>query len=127
MLRLEPTVKNAHVLVVDDDAAIRKALKFGLETEGLVVKTFSGGRQMLESGSVNQADCLVLDCRMAGMDGFAVVAELAARKARIPVILMTAPVTETMRRRAHEAGVFSLLEKPLLDGVLADNIRRATA
>jgi CheY-like chemotaxis protein len=64
---------------------------------------------------------------MAGMDGFAVVAELAARKARIPVILMTAPVTETMRRRAREAGVFSLLEKPLLDGVLADNIRRATA
>jgi len=122
----EPALKSTYILVVDDDPAVRDGLKFALETDGMAVKTFPGGRQMLESGSLGKADCLILDCRMPEMDGFAVLAELAARKARLPVILMTAPVTEAIRRRAREAGAFNLLEKPLLGGILVDNIRRAT-
>lgn len=115
------------VLVVDDDLAVRDSLKFALETEGLVVETYAGGRQMFESKSAGGADCLVLDCKMPDMDGFAVMEELAVRKIALPVILITAPVTDAIRRRAQKAGVFHLLEKPLLDDTLADTIRQATA
>jgi len=64
---------------------------------------------------------------MPEMDGFAVMEELAARKIALPVILITAPVTDAIRRRAQKAGVFNLLEKPLLDGTLAETIRQAIA
>jgi FixJ family two-component response regulator len=114
------------ILVVDDDHAVRDSLKFALETEGLAVETFASGRQMFESKSAAAADCLVLDYKMPDMDGFAVMEELAVRKIRLPVILITAPVTDAIRRRAQKAGVFNLLEKPLLDEILADTIRQAT-
>jgi two-component system response regulator FixJ len=64
---------------------------------------------------------------MPEMDGFAVMEELAARKIALPVILITAPVTDAIRHRAQKAGVFNLLEKPLLDGTLAETIRQAIA
>src|ERR1041385_626520 len=115
------------VLVVDDDLAVRDSLKFSLETEGLAVETYASGRQMFASKSAAAADCLVLDYKMPEMDGFAVMEELAARKIALPVILITAPVTDAIRRRAQRAGVFNLLEKPLLDGTLAETIRQAIA
>src|SRR5678815_3249832 len=116
---------SAPVLVVDDDPAVRASLKFALETEGLQVEAYADGRQMLASRSLGRASCLVLDCRMPDLDGFGVIAELSARKVALPVILITAPVTGATLRRAQKAGVFELLEKPLLDGALVDNIRRA--
>jgi len=119
-------VKRTHIVVVDDDLAVRDALKFALETEGLSAETCASGRQLLDSGALSRADCLVLDCKMPDLDGFAVIAELEARKVTLPVILMTVPVTDAVQRRARAAGAFSLLEKPLLNGVLTDNIRRAT-
>ena len=115
------------ILVVDDDHAVRDSLKFALETEGLAVETYASGRQMFESKSATAADCLVLDYKMPDMDGFAVMEELAVRKIALPVILITAPVTDAIRSRAQKAGVFDLLEKPLLDDTLADTIRQATA
>ena len=115
------------VLVVDDDLAVRDSLKFALETEGLAVETYASGRQMFASKSAVGADCLVLDYKMPEMDGFAVMEELAARKIAVPVILITAPVTDAIRHRAQKAGVFNLLEKPLLDGALAETIRQAIA
>ena len=118
-------MKRSKILIVDDDPAVRESLKFDLETEGLTVQTYASGRQLLDLGSFEDAACLVLDCKMPDMDGFAVLAELKARNAQFPVILMTAPVTEAVRRRARSANVFNLLEKPLLDGVLAENICRA--
>jgi FixJ family two-component response regulator len=121
------TDTRTRVLVVDDDLAVRDSLKFALETEGLAVETYASGRQMFASKSAVGADCLVLDYKMPEMDGFAVMEELAARKIALPVILITAPVTDAIRRRAQKAGVFNLLEKPLLDGTLAETIRQAIA
>jgi len=115
------------ILVVDDDSAVRQSLKFALETEGLAVEIYASGRHLLESRAIADAHCLVLDCEMPGMDGFAVVEELAARHVLVPIILMTAPVTDAIRRRAREAGVFRVLEKPLLESSLEESIRCATA
>ena len=62
---------------------------------------------------------------MPDMDGFAVMAELAARGVTVPVILITAPVTDQIRQQAKRAGVFSVLEKPLLNNILLDHVCRA--
>lgn len=120
---MKQTVEKLHVLVVDDDQAVRDALKFALELEGLRVETCASGRELLAKSP--SADCLVLDYKMPGMDGFAVLSALAARQINIPTILITAPVTEAISGAARRAGVFSVLEKPLTDGVLLENIRHA--
>lgn len=114
------------ILVVDDDRAVRESLKFDLELEGWAVKTYGCGAALLRDDGLARAGCVVLDCKMPEMDGFAVLDEMAARGIEAPVILITAPLTESLRRRAKKAGVFAILEKPLLDDVLIRNVRSAT-
>lgn len=113
------------VMIVDDDRAVRESLKFSLLLDGLGVRTCESGLKLLRDGDLAATDCLVLDHKMPDMDGFAVIAELAMRDIKIPVILITAPVTDMLCRRAKHAGVFSVLEKPLLNGILLDHVRRA--
>ncbi len=111
------------VLVVDDDLAVRESLKFALELEGLTVRVCANGKELLEHPDLPEARCLILDCRMPVMDGFEVLDCLAARKVRLPVILITGDATGALRRRAAAAGVWHVLEKPLLDSALMENIR----
>ena len=113
--------------MVDDDPAVCDSLKFVLELEGLAVRVHASGKSLLCDAQLAAADCLILDCRMPDMDGFAVLGELASRSIKMPVVLITAPVSEALRRRAKQHGVFALLEKPLLDNVLVKNVRDALA
>ncbi len=110
---------------MDDDQAVLASLKFALELQDLKVQTYASGSRLLDDGDLAGADCLVLDVRMPEMDGFAVIAELAAREISVPVIMITAPLTQGLRRQAKAAKVFSLLEKPLTGDVLANDIQRA--
>ena len=110
------------VLVVDGDLAVRESLKFALQIEGLAVFVFANGADLLAHPVLRMARCLVLDHKLPLMDGFAVLARLAAEKVTVPVILMTAHATEALCRRAATAGVRHVLEKPLLDGALVDTI-----
>ena len=113
------------VHVVDDDPAVCASLKFALELEGFSVRTHASGPELLGDRNLTAAGCVILDQRMPDMDGLAVMAELAARSIAAPVILITAPVNDALRRRAAKQGVFSLLEKPLLDNVLVKNVHDA--
>ena len=114
------------VLVVDDDPAVRDALKFSLELEGFRVHACRSGEDLLLHPALGQSGCIVLDYKMPGMDGLEVLAKLASRAVPAPVILITGPVTETLKARAMRAGARMVLEKPLLDGILTDRIREIT-
>jgi FixJ family two-component response regulator len=114
------------VLVVDDDPAVRDALKFSLELEGLRVHTCASGAELLDHPALAQARCVVLDYRMPIMDGFQVLDSLAERGIRLPTILITTSVTDGIRARARKAGIAHVLEKPLLDGTLMDRLKELT-
>ena len=125
---INPMIGNKKVVyIVDDDSAVRDSLKFALGLEGFVVRTHSNGPDLLRDNGMHEADCLVLDCKMPAMDGFAVLSGLASQSIKIPVILITAPVNDALRRRSKQHGVFSLLEKPLLDNILLKNVRDAVS
>jgi FixJ family two-component response regulator len=111
------------VLIVDDDQAVRDALKFALELDGLHVDTCDSGAALLRHPGLPTARCLVLDYLMPEMNGFAVLSELKRRKITLPIIMMTAPLSRDVERRAAAAGVAGILEKPLLEDVLIDKIR----
>ncbi|WP_244560244.1 response regulator [Bosea sp. TND4EK4] len=115
------------VIVVDDDDAVRHSLQFALELEGFQVRTYGNGEQLLSAGLIARGGCLVIDYSMPGLDGLALLARLRANGVCVPAILISARLTEDVRRRAAEAGYRRILEKPLEGPALVDCIRQATS
>ena len=113
------------IIVVDDDTAVRDSLGILLEAHGLKVRDFGSGQELLESDSLDEAVCLVLDYHMPGMNGIDVLEELARQGHSYPTILITGLADMTVTRRALSAGVMAILEKPLPDDVLIDTVRVA--
>jgi FixJ family two-component response regulator len=111
------------VFIVNDDRAVRDALQFSLRLEGLCVHAHSESKSLLADPDLNQAGCIVVDHRMPHLDGFALLGSLKARNISLPAIMLTSHATALVSARANAAGVHKLLEKPLLDNALIDNIR----
>lgn len=113
------------VLIVDDDAAVRHSLKFALELEGLDVRLYQNGAELLREAALPPTGCLVVDYWMPGMDGLELVGQLRDRAIDLPAILITARPTDDLYRRASYAGCRGVIEKPFEDGSLLDGIRDA--
>ena len=112
------------VLVVGDDPAILSSLSFKLEAEGFEVLAIAIGdvEDLLSCGSICEQDCVVLDCAMPVMDGFDVLQWLRDKRINAPAIMITASPEARVRAHALEAGFARVVEKPLLDRALADDI-----
>lgn len=117
-----PAISGA-ALIVDDDAAVRSALKFLLELEGLDVRVYDGPIALLAEASLPARGCLVVDYHMPRMDGLQLIELLRERHVDLPVILITGRASVDLRRRAARSGVRQVLEKPLSDGALIEGIR----
>jgi FixJ family two-component response regulator len=111
---------------VDDDVAVLASLKFALEVEGLRVHAYRSAEDLLESGMPAGLACLVIDLRLPGIDGLALVMALRAEGVACPAILMTTNPAPTVRHRAAEIGL-AIVEKPLLGNTLAEAIRAILA
>lgn len=112
----------AVILVVDDDAAVRSALKFALEVEGFSVRLYATPEALLAEKDVPAGGCLVIDYRMPEIDGLELVERLQILGVTLPVFLISGRVTPSLRARASSLGVSGVLEKPLSD--LVPSIRR---
>lgn len=120
--------KDATALVlVDDDPALLNALSFAFGIEGYEVRSFGDAETLLSDASAQRDSvCLVLDQRLPGLSGLALLAALRAKGVSAPAILITSNPPPAVRRQAEAAGV-EIVEKPLLDGVLAGKVRDAVA
>src|SRR5262245_32645570 len=72
------------VIIVDDDPAIRASLAFSLQTEGIAVRLFASGAELLDSLPVAETRCLVIDYKLPGMNGLELLAELRRRDLAVP-------------------------------------------
>jgi len=118
--------RHSVVCVVDDDAAVCRALAFALDLEGFCVETFGSGEALLLRDSLTPISCLVLDERLPGVSGLDALAQLRARGVSAPALLMTSHPTPSVRNAAASARA-PILEKPLLGETLVDAIRTAVA
>jgi FixJ family two-component response regulator len=112
------------ILIVDDDAAVLNSLTFMLETEGFAVCAFGDIGELLTAESLPNADCLVVDYVMPVMNGFDVLQWLRGRSITAPAILITGHPDRTLCCRALAAGFTRVLEKPLLEDRLVEDIRQ---
>ncbi|MEW5685388.1 MAG: response regulator [Pseudomonadota bacterium] len=117
-------VSRPAVLVVDDDAAVRSALAFSLELQGLDVTTCESGEALLLSDLPAADACLVIDERLPGISGMETVRRLRDRNVALPAILITTNPGPGLREAAREAGV-PIVEKPLIGDALVAAICRA--
>jgi two-component system, LuxR family, response regulator FixJ len=115
-------VTSGPVIVVDDDAAVRQSLKFALEMEGLDVRLYESGDQLLADVDLPATGCLVVDYYMPKMNGVELMERLRRRAVKLPGILITARATKDMQKRAVHSGFRQVLEKPLEDSTLIDSI-----
>lgn len=112
------------VLVVEDDASMRRALSNLFQSVGLQVELFGSASDMLKSQLPDVTSCLVLDVRLPGLSGLDFQTELAKANIQIPIIFMTGHGDIPMTVRAMKGGAVDFLTKPfreqdMLDAVLA--------
>jgi len=111
------------ILIAADDLAVGDALQFALRLEGYSVQIHREGAGLLADPALTRAACVILDDRKPHVDAFELMVQLHESAVPTPVILLTGHATKRLRARATNAGVHSVLEKPLLDDVLIDSLR----
>jgi len=101
------------VHVVDDDAAIRRALVRLLRSEGLEAVAYETAQAVLDAGPSLSSGCILLDLQMPGMDGLELLARLGELGVELPVIVVTGHGDVPTAVRAMKAGAVDFIEKPI--------------
>ena len=113
------------VYVVDDDDAVRDAVRMLFRTADLDVETFSSADAFLEQADLGRCCCVLLDIRMPGMTGTEVHDELLQRGVRAPVIFITGHGDIPMAVQAMRKGAYDFIEKPFDDEQLLNQVLSA--
>ncbi|HUR86971.1 MAG TPA: response regulator transcription factor [Solirubrobacteraceae bacterium] len=100
------------VLLVDDDAAIRRAVGAGLELEGFSVVPASGGRAALAAAETMSPAVILLDLAMPDLDGLEVLRRLRERGDDVPVCILSARDEVDDRVRGLQTGADDYIVKP---------------
>ena len=113
------------IFVVDDEGALREAMRELLQEEGWAVEAYSSGEAFLEAYHPGREGCLVVDARMPEMSGLELLERLKARSGGPPAIMITGHADVRLAVRAMRAGAMAFLEKPVQYDELVLNIERA--
>ena len=113
----------AAVLVVDDDAPIRRMLERTLAGEGYDVSSAADGGEALVSVERSVPDLVVLDVAMPGIDGVAVCRRIRGKHVTVPILLLTARDGVDERVAGLDAGADDYLVKPFAVEELLARIR----
>ena len=103
--------KGTHVLIVDDDDGVREMLRLILEDQQVEVTTAEGGSEALRLMQMKTPDVVVLDLKMAGLDGPSTLKEIRMNWGLIPVIVYTGYPNGDLMGQAMEFSPFTLLAK----------------
>ena len=121
----EPTPPVGHVLVVDDEPSLCDVLQLGLERRAMRVTTCRDGEQALALVARGGFDVVLTDIQMPGMDGVELCRRIAARRADLPVIMMTGFGSFESAVAALRAGAYDFVTKPIETDLLWFALRRA--
>jgi FixJ family two-component response regulator len=113
------------VYVVDDDDAVRNAVRLLFRTADLEVETFPSAAAFLAQADLERRCCLLLDIRMPGMTGSDLHDELRGRGMRAPVIFITGHGDIPMAVEAMRKGAYDFIEKPFDDEQLLGQVLNA--
>ncbi len=113
------------VTIVDDDEHVRESLAALVQSVGLDVECHATGHEFLESFEHDRPACLVLDLRLPQESGLDVLAEMSARRLRVPVVMISGHGDIPAAVAAMKHGAIDFLEKPYRAAALLESVRRA--
>src|SRR5262245_58370065 len=116
-----------HILIADDDRAIRMTLEAGLALNGFLVTAAGSGREAIEAARKKRFAAIVCDIFMPDGDGMDVVRKLGAISPQTPIILITAQGSIDLTVQALSEGASDFIAKPFEIGALATLLRRYIA
>jgi FixJ family two-component response regulator len=113
------------VFIVDDDLAVRDAIRWLMEQVKLKVQVFASADEFLANYVPGTRGCIILDIRMPGMSRLELQERLKASKALIPIIIITGHGDVPIAVRAMKGGAIEFLQKPFNDQLLLDTVQSA--
>ena len=113
------------VLVIDDDASVRGALRDLFESIGMRVMVFDSTQEFLRTTRPKAPCCLVLDVRLPGQNGLDLQRELNEKHIALPIVFLTGHGDIPMSVRAMKAGAVEFLTKPFREQDLLDAVQAA--
>lgn len=118
--------ENCLVHVVDDDAGLRRSIRFLLDSMGWGVRLYASAEEFLELvAPVAQPSCLLLDIRMPSMSGLELQQVLREKHVALPILFMTGHADVSMAVQAMKSGAQDFIEKPFKDQMLLDAVAAA--
>jgi two-component system, OmpR family, phosphate regulon response regulator PhoB len=117
------------VLLAEDDEDVRALAELVLRREGFEVRAVTDGQAALDAAAERTPAVAVLDVSMPRVDGLEAARRLRERPEtrEIPIMLLTARVTDADRERGRQAGADAQLDKPFSPAVLAERVRALLA
>src|SRR5438445_9421131 len=113
------------VLVVDDETAIREAIRMTLEYEGYRVDEARSGQEGIDKAVKTPYDAILLDIKMPVLDGIEVLENLKEQRVAAPVVMVSGHGDISTAVECTKRGAFDFLEKPLNRDKLLLSVRNA--
>ena len=120
----EMTSEIKTILIVDDSKLARVKITKILIENGYTVYQADNAQHGLELLDTHNPDLILLDLLMPDMDGFEFLAILHDNKYIVPVIVLTADIQESSRKRCLELGACDFLNKPPDSGLLLSTVKK---
>src|SRR6266705_837711 len=120
-----PPIPGPVVFVVDDDAAVRKAVSRLLRAAGIAVAAFASPTEFLAQYDPNTPGCLVVDLMMPGFSGLQLQRHLDKKGSILPIIFLTGHGDVPKSVQAMKRGAIDFLTKPVNDQCLLRAVRIA--
>lgn len=117
--------KPAPVLLVDDEKRYVETLSERLKIREVETKVTYSGEDALGYLDTQDAELMVLDLKMPGIDGFEVLRQIKATKPDVEVIILTGQASDFDRKTCLDLGAFAFLERPVDIDVLTETMRKA--
>lgn len=117
-------MNDAKVLIVDDEASIRRFLRVTLVSQGYAVSEAASGAEALTQAAADKPDVVMLDLGLPDMDGIEVV-RLFREWTQTPIIILSVRGAEKDKVAALDAGADDYLTKPFGTGELLARLRAA--
>jgi two-component system KDP operon response regulator KdpE len=101
-----------HVLVVEDEQPLLRALQMNLANRGYDVATAADGRTALELAGAHAPDLLILDLGLPDIDGLDVIRQMRLRQPGLPILVLSARNTSHDKAAALDLGAVDYVTKP---------------
>ena len=115
----------SRILVIDDDASLRRVLEYNLQEEGYEVQTAASAEEGLYLFGQSLPNLVITDMKMSGMDGMTVLKTVKERSPETLVIIITAYGTVDLAVEAMKAGAYDYITKPFNREALKLTVRKA--